>query len=332
MWESFSSPEICRLALAIGAFVAVKYKDKYGVIPGGIIVPGFIITLFFISPIWCLTVIALAFLVYGIYQQFLAKTGYKRRTPMYLLATISLAIANLVALIYIQIGWLSPSLDSLSGTLLPAVIAFTFTKQKMVKVVKGIVITTLITAIIVGVIYGIGSTYFHFDFDLLRPIYAGKETLQIKYPLVQFYVSLAVGYFIYRWQDVRSGGYMIAPVAVALLTQPISAVAFLLGCFTVYWLTKIICQFTFLIGLKRYALVLVISTVFVWLIELVFAYLDSTILPFQGSNIFVIIAMMSYVNDYILYTDKKIGTCLAISIMTAFTVALLSNLAALIFV
>lgn len=332
MLESLTSPEICRLALVIGAFVAVKYKDKYGVIPGGIVVPGFIITLFLISPIWCLTVIALAFLVYWVYQKFFARTGYKRRTPMYLLATLSLAIANLVALIYIQMGWLSFSLDSLSGTLLPAVIAFTFTKQKMVRVVKGIVITTLITAIIVGTIYGIGSTYFHLDFDLLRPIYAGKEILQIKYPLFQFYLALAVGYIIYRSQDVRSGGYMIAPVAVALLTQPISAVAFLLGCFTVYWLTKIICQFTFLIGLKRYALVLVISTIFVWLIELLFARLDSTILPFQGSNIFVIIAMMSYINDYILYTDKKIGNCFAISIMAAFIVALISNFATLFFV
>jgi hypothetical protein len=330
--ETFSSPEICRLALTIGAFVAIKYKDKYGVIPGGIIVPGFIITLFLMSPGWCLTVIALAFLVYWVYQKFLAKTGYKRRTPMYLLATLSLAITNILALVYIQLGWLSPSLDNLSGTLLPAVIAFTFTKQKMVKVVKGIVVTTLITAVIVGAIYGIGSTYFHLDFDLLRPIYAGKEILHIKYPLFQFYVSLAVGYLVYRTWDVRSGGYMIAPVAVALMTQPLSAVAFLLGCFTVYWLTKIICQFTFLIGLKRYALVMVLSTILVWSIELIFAYVDSTILPFQGSNIFVIIAMMSYVNDYILYVNKKIISCLSISLLAAFVVNLISNFATLIFI
>lgn len=98
MLESFNSPEVCRLSLAIGAFVAVKYKDNYGIIPGGIIVPGFIIALWLISPLWCATVVALAFPVYWLYQKFLARTGYKRRTPMYLLATLSLAIANLVAL------------------------------------------------------------------------------------------------------------------------------------------------------------------------------------------------------------------------------------------
>jgi hypothetical protein len=98
--------------------------------------------------------------------------------------------------------------------------------------------------------------------------YAGKATLQIKYPLIQFYVALAVGYFIYRSQDVRSGGYMVTPVTAALLIQPVSAITFLLGCVLVYLLTQKICQFTLLIGLKRYALVLLLSTSYIWLIEL----------------------------------------------------------------
>ncbi len=332
MLESLNSPEICRLSLAIGAFVAVKYKDNYGIIPGGIIVPGFIIALMLISPLWCGTVLALAFPVYWLYQKFLTRTAYKRRTPMYLLATISLAIANLIALIYIQLGWFVPSLNNLSGTMLPAVIAFTFTKQKPTKVVRGIIITTLITAAIVLVIYGIGSAYLNLNFDILRPIYAGKSTLQIKYPLVQFYVALAVGYFIYRFQDVRSGGYMVAPVTAALLIQPISAIVFVLGCILVYLLTQKICQFTLLIGLKRYALVLLLSTTYIWLIELLFAYFDSTILPFQGSNLFAIIAMLSCVNDRILYVNKNIDFCMAIALVTALFSLFISELAATIFI
>jgi hypothetical protein len=178
MLESLNSPEICRLSLVIGAFVAVKYKDNYGIISGGIIVPGFIIALMLISPLWCGTVVALAFPVYWLYQKFFARTGYKRRTPMYLLATISLAIANLVALIYIQLGWFVPSLDNLTGTMLPAVIAFTFTKQKPAEVVRGIILTTLITAAIVVAIYGIGSAYLNLDFDTLRPIYPSSVTFR----------------------------------------------------------------------------------------------------------------------------------------------------------
>jgi hypothetical protein len=45
---------------------------------------------------------------------------------------------------------------------------------------------------------------------------------------------------------------------------------------------------------------------FVWSTEIIFLNLDATILPFKGSNLFVIVAMMSYVNDGILYAKKQI--------------------------
>ncbi|MBD2043278.1 poly-gamma-glutamate biosynthesis protein PgsC/CapC [Microcoleus sp. FACHB-672] len=140
MFELPNTPEIHRLALNVGAFVSIVYRDRYGVIPGGVIVPGFIIVLSLLSPIWCITSLAFSFFVYVIYKRFLQQTSYKRRTPIYILAFLSLAIASSIGLIYIKLGWLYPSLDSLSGTLLPAVIAFTLTKQKLNRVVRAIII------------------------------------------------------------------------------------------------------------------------------------------------------------------------------------------------
>lgn len=325
MFESINTPEITRLALVVGAFAAVTYKNIYGVNPGGVIVPGFIIILFLISPIWCFSTLLLSFFVYFIYKRFLDRTGYKRRTPMYIMSTLSLAIANLVALVYIQLGWLVPSLDSLSGTLLPGVIAFTFTRQKLGKVVKGIALTTLASILILLIIYVVGFYLFHIDFDTLRPLYTGKETIEIKFPLINFYVALAVGYLIYRHKDVRSGGYMIAPVAAVLLIHPFTAAIFLIGCFIVYFLTQLICNLTLIIGLKRYALALFLSTIFVWAVEILFLKLDSTLLPFKGSNIFVIIAMMSYVNDAILYANKNIVFYMVLAVLPAIVTYLLTN-------
>ena len=244
---------------------------------------------------------------------------------MYILSTLSLAIANLVALVYIQLGLLVPSLDNLSGTLLPAVIAYTFTKQKMGKVVKGIALATLATAFYLAIVYSIGSYLFQINFDTLRPLYAGKETLELKFPLLQFYIALGVGYLFYRYKDVRSGGYMVAPVAAVLLIDPLSAPIFVLGCFVVYLATQFICEVTLTIGLKRYALALFLSTMFVWSVEIIFLKLDSTILPFKGSNIFVIITMMSYVNDGILYAKKKVFIYMFLTIMAAIVSYLLTN-------
>ena len=330
MLETFNTPEISRLALIIGAFASVTYKNISGVNPGGVIVPGFIIILFLISPIWCISTLALSFLVYFIYKRFLDRTSYKRRTPMYILSTLSLAFANLVALVYIQLGWLVPSLDNLSGTLLPAVIAFTFTKQKMGKVVKGIALATLATVFSLAIVYITGSYIFQINFDTLRPLYAGKEILEFKYPLIPFYVALAVGYLLYHYKDVRSGGYMVAPVAAVLLIEPLCAAIFLLGCFVVYLATQFICKITLTIGLKRYALTLFLSTMFVWSLEIIFLSLDSTILPFKGSNIFVIIAIMSYVNDGILYAKKQVFIYMLLTIAVAIVSHLLINVLAII--
>jgi hypothetical protein len=328
MFELPNTPEIHRLALNIGAFVAIAYKDRYGVIPGGVIVPGFIIVLFLLSPIWCITSLVLSFAVYFIYKRFLAQTSYKRRTPMYILAFVSLAIANLIGLIYIKLGWLYPSLDSLSGTLLPAVIAFTLTKQKMGKVVRAMTITTVATVGILAAIYLIGSSVFSIDFDVLRGYYSSQEILRVHYHLFQFYSALAVSYLFYRFKNVRSGGYMVAPIAAALLVKPISAIIFLVGCIIVYLVVQTICQFTLLIGLKRYVVALFFSTLFVWTTELLFINFGFNILPFQGGNLFVIIAMMSYVNDSILYANKKVIKYMILTVFAALLALFVADTAA----
>lgn len=327
MFELPNTPEIHRLALTIGAFVAIAYRDRYGVIPGGVIVPGLIIVLFLLSPIWCVTSLALSFAVYFIYNRFLAKTSYKRRTPMYILAFLSLAIANSVGLIYTKLGWLYPSLDSLSGTILPAVIAFTLTKQKMNKVTRAIAITTFATLGIVTAIYLVGSSLFNLDFDVLRGYYSSKEVLRIPYHLFQFYTALAVSYLFYRFKDVRSGGYMVAPVAAALLVQPVSAIVFLIGCVTVYLVVQTICQLTLLIGLKRYVVALFFSTLFIWTTELLFIHFDFNQLPFQGGNLFVIVAMMSYVNDSILYASKNVINYMVLNVLAALIALFIANTA-----
>ncbi len=328
MFELPNTPEIHRLALNIGAFVAIAYRDRYGVIPGGVIVPGFIIVLFLLSPIWCITSLALSLVVYFVYKRFLDRTSYKRRTPMYILAFLSLAIANSVGLIYIKLGWLYPSLNSLSGTILPAVIAFTLTKQKMNKVAKAIAITTVATLGIVTAIYLVGSLLLNLDFDVLRGYYSDKEVLRINYHLFQFYVALAVSYLFYRFKDVRSGGYMVAPVAASLLINPVSAIVFLVGCITVYLVVQIICQLTLLIGLKRYVVALFFSTLFIWTTELLFIHFDFNQLPFQGGNLFVIVAMMSYVNDSILYASKNVMVYMTLTVLAALIALFVANTAA----
>lgn len=330
MLEKFNTPEIQRIALIVGAIAAITYKNTYNIIPGGVIVPGVLLILFFISPIWCFTVIALSFLVFWIYNRYLQKASYKRRTPMYILAALSLGLGHPLSLLYIQFGIMAPTLNSFSGALIPAIIAFTWTRQKVKPVVQGIIVSSLTTAAIVLVIYGIGTQVLGIEFDTIKEMVRGKETLSIQYSLIQFYIMLAVGYWVYRRANIRSGGYVIAPAAAALLVQPISAVAFLSGCVLVASLTKAICEGSLIVGLNRYALALCLSAIYIWGVELIFLYVDSTILPFDGSSVLVIIAMLSFVNDSILHGAQNVyrymGLNLLIAIAVAFTLEMVARL------
>jgi hypothetical protein len=105
---------------------------------------------------------------------------------------------------------------------------------------------------------------------------------------------------------MRAGGYLIAPAAAALLLQPLSAVFLFLGVMIVYGLTRFTCEHTLMVGLNRYNLTLYISTVYVWAVEALFLWLDPSLLPFQGSGIFVIVVIMSYVNDVLLYGRRDV--------------------------
>jgi len=203
-----------------------------------------------------------------------------------------------------------------------------WTRQKMGLVCRGMLISTLISAAILGLIYLIGSNGLGLEFNTIEDMIRGKRSLALQYPLLQFYAMLGVGYWIYRRVDIRSGGYIIAPAAAALLVNPISAVLFLVGCIVVYFTTKAICEASLIIGLNRYALALYLSTIFVWGIELIFLEIDSTILPFQGSSVLVIIAMLSFVNDSILYNHKNVYAYIGIMLLIAIALFLISELVA----
>ncbi|MDJ0682827.1 MAG: poly-gamma-glutamate biosynthesis protein PgsC/CapC [Xenococcaceae cyanobacterium MO_167.B52] len=332
MLTSLNTPEIYRLAMIIGAFVAICYRERYGIIPGGVMIPGLLIILFLVSPLWCLTILVLFFPVYSIYRRFLEQTGYKRRTPMYILAALSLAIANSVQFFYIYIGWLLPSVTNLYGTLIPGIITFNAIKQTRHKIFKGVIITTVITGLILCLIYLIFSVFLQLDFNHLRPQYYGLETLYLKLPLLQFYMAILVGYLIYRFRDIRSGGYLVSPVVGSMLSQPLSGVMFLLGCFVVYFATKLICNLTLIVGIKRYVLVLFLTTAFIWGVELLVYQLDPTLLPFQGSYFFVILAMLSYVNDAILYAHKNILPYLILTVVISEIIKIAINLGSAIFI
>jgi hypothetical protein len=314
----FNTPEINRIILIIGAFTAVNYKDRKGVIPGGIIVPGFIVILMILSPLWCLAVLASSYAIYAIYaiyNQCLKRVDHRRRTPMYILAFLSLILTYPVALLYMKIGILPTALDSLSGTIIPAVIALSFSRQGVPRVCRGMAITTAITALITALILAFGHWVVGNDLNYLNRYYQTGEGIHFNVRVLQFLACLLVGYLIYRHTEMRAGGYMVAPIAAGLLLQPLRGIVFITGCLFTYLAIKLISRYSLIVGLRRYATGLLYSIIYVWGVELLFIRLGIQELPFQGNHLFVVIAIMSYANDCTLHGARRVVPWMLISIL-----------------
>ncbi|MEM9216560.1 MAG: poly-gamma-glutamate biosynthesis protein PgsC/CapC [Cyanobacteria bacterium P01_F01_bin.150] len=285
-------------------FIAIRYRNTYGVIPGGLIVPGSLIVLLTISPLWFITVIGLSGIVYALYQRWFRRTDYKRRTPMYVLACLSLVLSSLVALLYNHWGWLEFSLDVQVGSILPGVIAFNLSKQDFKRVSQAIALCTSLTLAgiigILGLLDILGIPHIH------QLVSTGNPVMTLNYPLVHFVLALGVGYLIYRYQDIRSGGYMVAPIVALAMFDPLTAFHFVIGCVLVYHITQRFCERTLTVGLNRYVVVLCLSTLYLWGTELWIQSMMPGIVIAHGSSYLLNIAMLSCVNDAILYHSKSV--------------------------
>ena len=301
---ALNSADIHHFSLLIGVLIAIQYRNAYGVMPGGLIVPGSLIVLLTISPLWCITVIGLSGVVYALYQRWFRRTDYKRRTPMYILACLSLGISSGVALLYNHWGWLEFSLDVQVGSILPGVIAFNFSKQDFRRVSEAIALCTSLT--LAGVI-GILGLMNILGIPHINQLASGSDpVMALNYPLVHFVLALGVGYLIYRCQDIRSGGYMVAPIVALAMFDPATALHFLIGCVLVYHLTQLFCEWTLMVGLNRYVVVVCLSTLYLWGTELWVQSMMPGVVIAHGSSYLLNIAMLSCVNDAILYRSKSV--------------------------
>ena len=295
-----NTPEIERFTMAIGALTAMAWKDRRGVIPGGVVVPGFLVNALVLSPPWGLAIVLISGITQAIYQRWLERAEYQRREPMYILGALSLLLSTPVAWLLILAGLLPASIDSITGTFLPGVIAFNLHRQGLKPVMGGLLAVTVITAISTGLLVWLSTTLLHLDFDQLSHYYLHADKLKLRAQIVQFLVALLVGSLLYRRTGMRPGGYMVAPIAAALLLEPLSASLFIFGCLGVETGIRWLMRHSLIIGLQRYVAALLLSIGYVWGMELIFIQLGMEALPFQGNHLLVIIAILSYANDAVL--------------------------------
>lgn len=320
-----STPEIQRFSLAIGSLLALFWQQRNGITPGGIIVPGMLTNLALVSPGWCFIVVATAYLIQQIYQRWLERLHHQRRLPMYILGALSILISTPLALIAIQLGLIASTLDGITGCLLPGVIAFNLHRQNWRLVSQGMLIVSAGTLILTLSLVGTGSQLFGIHFNELNQYYRHVSSIQLHFKSVQFLVALLIGMTIYKRTHERPGGYVVAPMAAVLLLEPLSAAMFVVGCLSVEHGVRAMSARSLIVGLNRYVVALLLSIAYVWSAEMLFIQLGMEALPFQGNHILVVIAILSYANDVVLYGRSKVLPWMLMMISAAMAALLITH-------
>ncbi|MFG6147354.1 poly-gamma-glutamate biosynthesis protein PgsC [Halobacillus sp. B23F22_1] len=140
------------ISLVVGVILSLIYTEKTGILPAGLIVPGYL-ALSFDQPVYMLTVFLISFLTYFIVQHGIARFTilYGRRKFAAMLTT-GIVIKLLLDAVYPVVPFEIYELRGI-GVIVPGLIANTIQKQ-------GLFPTVLSTVLLSGLTFLIMFAYF----------------------------------------------------------------------------------------------------------------------------------------------------------------------------
>ncbi|MCP3027609.1 poly-gamma-glutamate biosynthesis protein PgsC [Halobacillus sp. A5] len=142
------------ISLVVGVILSLIYSEKTGILPAGLIVPGYL-ALSFDQPVYMLTVFLISFLTYFIVQYGIARFSilYGRRKFAAMLTT-GIVIKLLLDAVYPVVPFEIYELRGI-GVIVPGLIANTIQKQ-------GLFPTVISTLLLSGLTFLIMFAYFLF--------------------------------------------------------------------------------------------------------------------------------------------------------------------------
>lgn len=313
------SVDLIRIIFLLGAVLALITKKKFGVTPGGIIVPGLLACIIFTSFNVFLITLFSTILCWMIYKFFISSFAVSSRWMTLMIISISVLIGLIELAIQEQFNLLYTETILLS-MIVPGLITLSAKKYGVEKVAYSTFSVTALT-VLLGIIIARVVPY---DYLSYMSVKLGEfPTLALPNPFVALSLSMATAILLYYWFGIRSGGYMIAPFLAALLfVSPLQFLLLVLGVAFSVIVVKLIQRATLIIGLERFVISLLCGYFVVSIMDaLAISGLLST---YYVSPLIVITAMAVLTNDLCL---QPIRTTLSKGFSPAFLVACITRLA-----
>ncbi|HVI69461.1 MAG TPA: poly-gamma-glutamate biosynthesis protein PgsC/CapC [Magnetospirillaceae bacterium] len=295
----WSSIDLVRLTFLVGAVLALLYKKKFGVTPGGIIVPGILASLIFINFPAFIVMLALSVLCWAIYKYTFGRFALTRRWASLITISVSVVL-GLISMVAFNSAHIFNQ-ELLVSLVVPGLIAISARKYGLGKVMIG---TLSVTA--VSYLAGWALAYaIPYEILTYMTVKLGTYTpLSLENPALVFIVSLLAAVLVYYKFGIRGGGYMVAPfIAAVTVSSPIQALLVAVGVALSYIAVRLLLRFTLVIGLERFVFSLVCGYIVITLIDLL---ATMVVIPgYRPTPIVLIIAVAVFTNDLSLQSLKS---------------------------
>lgn len=296
----WSSVELTRAIFLIGAVFALLYKKRFGVTPGGIIVPGILACTLFASFTAFLVTLFTAAICYFLYQFTFGRFALDRRWSALILITMSTLIGLAEMWMLDSVSWLNQDL-LLMTLVVPGLIAISARRYTLSKVALGMLSVTAVSYLIgwllISIVpYGMATQ--------LSVELSGYRQLSLDNPYFVIPLSLLISVLIYYRFGIRGGGYLIAPfIAAVTFSSPIQTLMLIIGIGLSYGLVKLALRFTLIIGLERFLLSLFCACAVVTFMDIIATMF--AIPNYRPSALILIIAVAVCTNDLSIQSLKS---------------------------
>lgn len=287
-----SSVDLVRLVFLIGAVLALVYKKKIGVTPGGIIVPGVLTGLLFTSFLAFIITLAATLICLGLYKITLGRYALSKRWTAFALISASVTLSLIATAIVESTHLLGHEIIAFS-LVVPGLIAISANKYGVGKVLLGTLAVTAVCYLIAWVLI------LTIPYTLLShtTVELGQyQQLSLTNPYITIPLSLITAIVLYIKFGIRSGGYLVAPfIAAVTFSSPIQAVMLLLGVAISTLLVRLALRFTLIIGLERFVFSIFCAYIMVGIMD---AIAISVAIPgYRPAPLVLIVAVAILTND-----------------------------------
>lgn len=293
------SIDLTRAVFLIGAVLALLYKKKLGVTPGGVIVPGTLAGILFSSFTAFLVVLASSVICMLLYKLVFAHYALSKRWSAFIIIAMSVVL-GLGLMAAAQQMYLNQEVLLLS-LVTPGLITISARKYGFGKVTFGALTVTTACCLIAWFLSMLipyeAQTYLSVQLAAFAP-------LTLTNPYLVLPISLAVSALVYYRFGVRGGGYLIAPfIAVVAMNSPLQLLLVLLSVALSYLAILAIQKYTLLFGLERFVACLFLGYFFVTIMD-VLAITVGLGEGYSPAPLVLIIAIAVMTNDLALQSIK----------------------------